>query len=580
MAGSMRTLAQALARTGGLLAVAIALGAGAAVPAAAKPDTAQDAPSSAASPPEPTKPLPERARAVLEAHCPACRDASGVQGAPLDLDTIATNPRLVTPKRPDASRIYQQLLAQQSLTLGQAKEPAQREGNGKKAEAGGTGKEPDAETAAPPVPGPATPGEIETVRDWIESLPARDEACHDRAVIGKADMEAQIDRWMKAAGEAKAADTRFVALAHLWNACTTPARMKEFRDAAATFLQALARRNGAMDIETVGEESAILTFRLSEFHRPADEEDVLIDPPPTVVSGDAIPIDWFAAQFLGNARPGGALERMVKSFDGAALSAAEELARSWNGDVDLLRAAAERGLPPADLANTLSKMEGDLLLPARRLLHGVLTRAAWNRLAAALDGRRPTDEAATAPAADEIDVVLWTDKPAYRPRDLVTLNASVSTACHLTLINVDKAGKAIVLFPNELEPENLVAPSVTIQVPGHDAGYQLRFDESGEEEIVAICQRKRRDPLGIAYDYEKQRFAVLGDWRTFLRTAPEREREVRAREAAENARRTRRRGRSAPVAPPEAAAVDPEGPAIEGRAAIYVPIAPAGMANR
>jgi hypothetical protein len=196
-------------------------------------------------------------------------------------------------------------------------------------------------------------------------------------------------------------------------------------------------------------------------------------------------------------------------------------------------------------------------------------------LSRALDGEaRPgTALGVVAKSESAIDVVLWPDKPSYRPRDLVTFNVAVGAACHLTLIDVDHDGKATVLFPNELEQDNLIAPSVTVRIPGNDAGYQFRFDRSGEEQIVAICQRTSRRPAGIAYDYERQRFAILGDWRTFLRTIPDREKQIRAREEAEAARRKRRGRRPAPNGPP---AIDPYGPPVEGRAAITVIIEPAG----
>jgi hypothetical protein len=258
---------------------------------------------------------------------------------------------------------------------------------------------------------------------------------------------------------------------------------------------------------------------LSEFQQqPAPDDAVSTGGVPGGVGGDTIPADWMAAQFLALA-PGSS----SFAVDGAALMAVRNLANERARDVDLVRAAGERGVTPRTLAEILAGVQGALQHDAVRLTHGWLTRAAWNRLARALDNREPS--AAAPPQSrvrdDEIDVLLWTDKPAYRPRDLATINAAVSKPCHLTLIDVDQDGKAIVLFPNELEQDNLVAPGAMLRVPGSDAGYQLRFDRAGEEQIVAICQSASRTPAGIDYDYEKQRFKILGDWRTFLRSAQE-----------------------------------------------------------
>jgi hypothetical protein len=484
----------------------------------------------------------DRVLAVLEAHCPECRQKGGEHDAKIDLQAVADDPRLVVRRHPDASRAYQRLLAE-----GARSQPA--------------------------------PAEIEAVRDWIESLPARDAGCRDRALITPGDVEALIDRWVETVGVAEAADTRFVSLVHLWNACVPSARLTQFRIATGVMLTALARRREPIRLETLGEESALLAFRVSEFERrpPPGDDAALGEVVPGGVGGDAIPADWMATQFLTQMRmaadaPNGGAAGPA-ALDGAALLAVNELARWWTRDVDLVRAAAERGVTSRALSESLAQARGELHQDAMRLTHGWLTRPAWSRLARTLDGRTapPGPPADPALRDDEIDVLLWTDKPFYRPRDLVTINATVGTACHLTLIGVDQDGKAIVLFPNELEPDNRVAPGVTIGVPGHDAGYQLRFDESGAEQIVAICQRTSRRPAGVDYDYEKQRFKVLGDWRTFLRTAPERAEEGRARENGE-ATRSRRRGRAASDPPP----IDPDGPAVEGRAAITVTIDPGG----
>jgi uncharacterized protein DUF4384 len=137
---------------------------------------------------------------------------------------------------------------------------------------------------------------------------------------------------------------------------------------------------------------------------------------------------------------------------------------------------------------------------------------------------------------------------------------SASVACHLTLIDVDRDGRAVVLFPNDAETDNLIAPGVTMRVPGAAAPYQLRFDRAGPETLIAICQRRTRQPAGIAFDYEKQRFAVLGDWQTFLRAAAQKE----------NDPKRNGEGRSRRKAKSELPPIDPDGPAIEGRAAITI----------
>lgn len=520
-AGLMRKRGRMGARATGLRALAGAcLVACLALCAPARAEPQPGAPAAAEA-----RPLPDRVKDVLSAHCPDCRELAA-QASELDLAVLADTPRLVVPKRPDASRIYQRLLAR-----------------------GGDAAGPSA-------------ADIETVRTWIEGLPARDEACRERTPIAPADVEARIDRWLATVGLTEADDTRFLSLVHLWNACETAAALQQYRDAIMSLLAAHARDGKPLEIESLGDESAILAFRASELRSPPPQG------PAGVIGAGATPADWLAAEFLAATTP--------VALDGATQQRVAALANAWARDVDLIRAAAERGVPPRALAERLTDFDGDLAPDARRLLHALITRAAWNRLARALDGHavpekpeRPADAPDNAP---EIDVLLWTDKPVYRPRDLATVNISVSRSCHLTLIDVDREGKAIVLFPNELEQDNLIAPRVTVRVPSRDAGYQLRFDRAGEEQIVAVCQAASRRLAGIDYDYEKQRFQTLGDWREFLRTADEREKGIIEREK-NRAERRRRRGKGAPPAEPEPV---PAADRVEGRAAITVVIEPGG----
>lgn len=488
-------------------------------------------------------PLEERARAVLEVHCGDCQELRS-NGGRLDLGTLADDPRRIAPGEPDASRIYQHLLRDQALPV--------------------TGSP----SSAP------TPDDAEAVRDWIAALPSRDAACAGRRMIEAGAMDAELRAWKAARRPEEVADTRVLSLVHLWNACAPRARLDDDRDAAAILLRAVARRQEMIPLPAIGVERVLFAVRLSEAGlAPADWDRMLAQVPRSPGAAAVMPADWLAADVLSRPEADGL-------FDAASQRAVERLARAWTRDVDLRRAAAERAVLPDALAQMLMGVGGEFLVPARRLIRGTLTRTAWDSLSRALDGEAPpgSAELGSAVADTEIDVALWTNKTAYRPRDLVRIHAAVSKPCYLTLIDVDDDGKAIVLFPNELEPDNLVLPSGLLIVPGRSAGYQLRFDKSGTERIVAICQRKSRRPAGIAYDFERQRFATLGDWRAFLRTIPEREKKIRARETARaQAAQRRRRGRSPPPrepAPPVIGAGDPV--AIEGRAAISIPIQPGG----
>ena len=516
-------------KMGRILVCAVAAWLASLIVAAAAPTETANTPS-----------LPERVRAIIESRCQDCRDMYG-NGGTLDLDQLAGDPLWVVPGRPDASRVYQRLLAAQSSTT-------------------------PADTAPPSA-------DVEAVRDWIESLPSRDEGCQGRTLVTPDDVANRIGHWMEGVGAVEASDTQVLSLLHLWNACATPQTLKEARDAVAILLGTLARRTEPAEIQTIGEENALIAVRLSEIALLPAEWVRLTENAPVAFGVGAIPADWLAVKVLS--RPADASGKPEPAFDvafdGANLRAVKALARSWQRNVDLVRAAGERNISPRALSSVLANVGGEFLLPARRLAYGSLTRDAWMRLSRALDGDARPGSAVNEPlpASDEIDLMLWPDHPSYRPRDLVTLQAVVGKACHLTIVNVDRNGKAIVLFPNELEQDNIVAPGVTIKIPGPDAGYQFRFDRSGAENFVAICQRKQARPDGITYDYERQRFDSLGDWRTFLRKAPEIAKESRARNAEGETRR-RRRGRAPEKEPPPIGAEDPV--AMDGRAAITITI--------
>lgn len=537
MAVTARTSLRVRTGTGVMLAwVAIAV---AAVAVRANPPPPDEAPPS----------LAERAKAVLADHCPDCRDRYG-EGAALDLRALADDPGLITPRYPDASPAYQRFLAPSQDAEGE--------------------KEGEAPSSA----------EIETVRDWIEALPARSEACQRRTPVAPDDVTALMGRWNTLVGGNGAAATAFVSLAHLWNACVPVERMMELRVAAATLLGVLMRRREGLHVETLGEASALLAVSPGEQALEDSGWDRLTADAPRLVNG-TVPADWLAARVLArrNAPEGDANPTAHVRFDGAVERAVEALARFWTRDVDLVRAAAERGVSPRDLKRTLAETDDHLRVPAQRLIYGALPREAWQRLSSALDGA-PADNIQARATQDtgthaSLDVMLWPDKTFYRPRDLVTFNVRVEKACHLTLIDVDAQGQAIVLFPNDIEQDNLIAPGLTVKVPGHGAEYQFRFDKAGVETVVAVCQRHARRLAGLAFDYERQRFTILGDWRTFLRTAPEREKKIREKRAVEEARRKRRRRKPLPPEPPPVA---PNGPPLEGRAAIAVTVDLGGRA--
>jgi hypothetical protein len=168
-------------------------------------------------------------------------------------------------------------------------------------------------------------------------------------------------------------------------------------------------------------------------------------------------------------------------------------------------------------------------------------------------GERGTEAVAhdTAPEPrGGLNLKLRADKEAYVSGEVITFYARASADCYLTLIGVDNAGMATVLFPNEFEQKNLLSAGQELRVPGERAPYRFRANEKGRETLVGVCTVGVKIADGIRQDYERQWFTTLGDWRTFLRRAL-------AGRPAEARGGRRRKGRGAAEAKP-AAPLPPE----------------------
>ena len=491
---------------------------------------------------DPSPSVPEKAVAVLDRHCASCHQSGRTSGRSpdrfgniLNLDEITREENIVLPARPDASRLYQRMIGRHAPL-----EASLRASGGK---------------------GPL-PEEIEAVRDWIDGLPSREEICRARTFVPPAELLANMRAWLSQLDPAVASDTRFVSLVHLHNACTSQGQLKIYRETIERLLNRLSRRPELLVAETVGDSSELLAVKLADMGWQSADWDRLTAGAPYETQG-AVRADWLAASALKQAGADRSVEIAIPEI-GA-------LAREWDGNVGLYRAAAEAGMDAGLLADRLRLYRGEDEDLARQLLLGLLRRSAWERLRAKMIPASPGDAAggpgislAGAETGNEspssLDLALWTDKSVYKTGDLVTFLATASKGCHLTLISVDRNGKAIVLFPNDLETDNAIAPGVTVSVPGTGAGYQLRFDQPGREAVVGICQRTATRPRSITYNFEKQRFAVLGDWRAFLRTAAVHDDEPRQSDEGRSRKKTK--GDPSPI--------DPDGPDEEGRAAITI----------
>lgn len=242
------------------------------------------------------------------------------------------------------------------------------------------------------------------------------------------------------------------------------------------------------------------------------------------------------------------------------------LAREYERDVALTKLSSELAIEAGELVAMLEQHEGTGLELARRLLHGPLARNEADRLAVALGlsvSAGGFDGTATSTGARD-RLAVWTEKRVYAVGEPVTISATATADCYVTIISIDSAMRATVIYPNAFEQGNLLHRGTTLVVPGPEAPYRFRLSEPGSESFVGICRQDTAVPRGMTHDFERQMFTALGNWPAFLtRMLGE---PSAARPAAASRRSVRRRGRVQrdPPAPP------PLGSGIEMRAAARV----------
>jgi hypothetical protein len=218
------------------------------------------------------------------------------------------------------------------------------------------------------------------------------------------------------------------------------------------------------------------------------------------------------------------------------------LARRYREDADFEAALGETGIGRDAFLTELTDAKGAAAPLARRLLHGVLSRAELERLFSLLKGIDAPRPATTfggflRDVKSQIGLSMWIDKPRPVPGDLITVKAEADNDCYLTVISVDAGGVATVLFPNDFERDNLIAAGKPVSIPGTNAPFRLRFKSEGSETLLGRCSTSATPPVGIEHDFEHQRFTALGNWENFIEDTLVTESELRANpEKAERAR--------------------------------------------
>jgi hypothetical protein len=200
------------------------------------------------------------------------------------------------------------------------------------------------------------------------------------------------------------------------------------------------------------------------------------------------------------------------------------LAREYTRDVGLFRLAAEAGLTVPEARRRLALLSADLAYAGRRVFAGTSSRGEADRILLrvapdVVGGEAPGAASVgvtTSEVRADLELLLWTKADVYEVGQLASFHARSNQNCYLTLISLDRAGQATVLFPNEFEQDNLLVASRDLMLPAEGASYQFRLREKGRETLIGICQTATKLPDGIQHDFERQRFTMLGDWRAHL----------------------------------------------------------------
>lgn len=107
-----------------------------------------------------------------------------------------------------------------------------------------------------------------------------------------------------------------------------------------------------------------------------------------------------------------------------------------------------------------------------------------------------------APQASTAGLTLATDKQVYSVGEPMQVAVSTDRTCHLTLVNYKSGGQVSVLFPNQLQPNNLLQAGQTILLPGQGTGLQLTVTgPAGVENLVAVCSNREAPVFGSPYNF-------------------------------------------------------------------------------
>ena len=132
---------------------------------------------------------------------------------------------------------------------------------------------------------------------------------------------------------------------------------------------------------------------------------------------------------------------------------------------------------------------------------------------------RPTTTTTTTTTGDEgLEVLAWVDRPnyTYASGENVRVFVETNKDAYVTVLNVDPAGEATVLFPNQYQSDNFLAAGRALQVPDPSAGFRFVVTGNVGVELLKVVASTRPIPL-----FEASQLAEAGPFQV-VRAQPAR----------------------------------------------------------
>ena len=110
---------------------------------------------------------------------------------------------------------------------------------------------------------------------------------------------------------------------------------------------------------------------------------------------------------------------------------------------------------------------------------------------------RPTTTTTTTKGDEGLEVLAWVDRPdyTYASGEDVRVFVETNKDAYVTVLNVDPAGEATVLFPNQYQSDNFLAAGRALQVPDPSAGFRFVVTGNVGVELLKVVASTRPIPL-------------------------------------------------------------------------------------